>query len=207
MVGDGNDLLIAPLDGGFALVYSPPKEGTYAIVRKDCKIQTIPPVPKEVDRMSAAHFWPYRDGAGLPIVPPPDAVIAAKHAVSPPGIVPPEGTLGWMFLRPNGRFWTPVPGTPIHANTLWVVRKGEGLEFIHTGPTSKGKIYATVAPTGEMTVVSDPDPGYPRCWKIVDETGRPTFSPPGMSGPGRCGGVKMTVYPDGAASLPGIPTP
>lgn len=133
-----NRLKIMPKDGGFALVHTGPKwSGTYAVVRPDCKIKIIPPVPEEIDLHSAAKYWPYRDDKGFPTMPPYGTVIATKHSVNPPDITPPENMIGWLFLCADGEFYTPKKDVPVHANTLWVVRQDDGLQIIRTGPEKK----------------------------------------------------------------------
>jgi Tol biopolymer transport system component len=196
-----NELSIEPLDGGFALVHTGPKwSGTYAIVRPDCKIQILAPAPKEMDRSSAAQFWPYRDVEGHPAMPPHGAVIAAKHAVSPPGVTPPEGILRWFFQCADGDFYTPDPDIPIHANTFWVVKQGDGFQFIRTGPVKKGEVYATVTPNREVIFAPGIYEGPPLCWRHLTPQGEPVFSPTsGKWFPLPCDDSApiITVHPDG----------
>jgi len=209
-----NELRIEPQDGGFALVHTGPKwSGTYAIVRPDCKIILIAPVPKEVDRSSMAQFWPYKDETGHPIAPPYGAVIAAKHAVSPPNIVRPEGTLGWFFLCADGEYYYPDPELPIHANAFWVVRKDNELQWVRTGPVSKGEIYATIGLDRKIVFAPGVYQGPQLRWDYIEESGRPTFN---LSRDTVCKGMPreywmkpntVILHPDGSetASIPGIP--
>ncbi|HOZ50017.1 MAG TPA: hypothetical protein PK468_25695 [Candidatus Hydrogenedentes bacterium] len=174
---DKDELRIEPLDGGLALVHTGPRwSGTYAVIGPDGKIRIVPPVLAEVDQTSAPEIWPYRDKAGRPIAPPYGAVIAAKHAVSPPGIDPPEGTLGWFFQCADGEFFTPEPEVPIHTNTFWVIRRDDGLQFVRTGPVSKGEVYATVTPDQRVSFAPGLRQGPPLCWGLEDESGQPAFS-------------------------------
>ncbi len=208
----GNEIWITASDDGFALVHRGPKwSGTYATVRSDGKIVIDPAMPKEVDLTSAAQIWPYRDETGRPIAPPPAVIVAAERAASPPGIVAPEGALGWLFLCADGGFLVPERGTPIYANTLWVIRKGEGLEFIHTGPEMKGQTYATVAPNEDMTFVPNAYRDSRLCWKwgLVDEKGRPTFPTPGRVGPAPCEKYysHAVLFPNGSIMITPPPIP
>lgn len=209
-----NELRIEPQDGGLALVHTGPKwSGTYAIVRPDCKIILIAPAPKEMDRSSMAQFWPYKNEDGYPVAPPYGAVIAAKHAVSPPGIVEPEGTLGWFFLCADGEYYYPDPELPVHANAFWAVRKDDELQWVRTGPVSKGEIYATIGLDRKVVFAPGVYQGPQLRWDLIDEDGRPTFNlSSGNASKGIPREYSMTpntvvLHPDGSVSAWPSPIP
>ncbi len=200
-------------DGGFMLVHTGPKwSGTYAVVHPNCRIEIILPVPEGMDRMSAALLWPYKEENGLPAMPPHGAVIAARHAVSPSNITPPDELLGWLFLCADGDFYWPAPKVPVHANTLWVVKKDGGFQFIRTGPVSEGEIFAKVMPDRKMTFSSDFYKGKIRCWGHVNTKGEPVFHKSSSGGKGLpepCDADMpvITVHPDGSMTAKPKPIP
>lgn len=200
-----NEIRIEAQGDGFALVHTGPRwEGTYAIVTPDCQIEIILPTPDGMDTSASAKIWPYRNDTGLPDLPPFNAITAEDHAVASSDITPPEGVLAHVFLCADGDFYWPDPDIPVYANTLWMVKKEEGFQFIRTGPIARGEVYATVLPNREIIFAPDLYSGPPLCWGLVDEAGKPAFHKSAGGGKGRLGGPcgkdqdLIIVHPDGA---------
>ena len=84
--------------------------------------------------------------------------------------------LRWFFQCADGDFYTPDPDIPIHANTFWVVKQGDGFQFVRSGPVKKGEVYATVTPNREVIFAPGIYEGPPLCWDLVDERKFPAFS-------------------------------
>lgn len=172
-----NELLIEPFGDGLALIHLGKKSPVkYAIIHPNCTIQYTMPLPEGMDLLSAVNIWPYHGENVLPVMPPYGVVIAAENALLPEDTVVPDGMIGWVFLCVDDGFYVPGKDVPVHANTLWVVKKTNELHFIRTGPIAKGELYATVKSNREVIFAPGIYDGPSLCWGLVDEQGIPAFS-------------------------------
>lgn len=210
---NANEIRIAPLDGGFALVHTGPKwSGTYAIVHPDCRIEIVTPPLKDFDLSSAAEIWPYRSDKGLPALPPYKSIIVGDQALMPPSRTPPEGMLGRVLLCADGDFYWPSPQAPMIANTIWVVKWNDTFQFVKETEDSRQEVYASVYPNREIVFAPNTYTGPKRCWTFEDINGKVIYwqGDGDMKGSfGTCDEdqIILTVHPNGgiSGSFPEIP--
>lgn len=88
--------------------------------------------------------WPFRDGAGNLAFPPSSKVLSSAAEEEHDRLDPPAESIGWMFMDASGELYRNHIKLEPFANILWVVKKGDGLEIVHSGPLHEG-VYASVS--------------------------------------------------------------
>lgn len=92
----------------------------------------------------------------------------------------PANALGWLFITRHSQFVCVSMDTKPSQDIIWVVQNGEGLDFIHSGPSNSGA-YARVGPDGTIQF-DEPFVGAlnrdwsSAVWKIENEAGLPAFT-------------------------------
>jgi hypothetical protein len=167
-----NNLMIIPTGNEIALVHSGPKwQGTYAIVRANGKIHLIPPTPKEISRKASPLWWPFFDEQKKLTMPPWSTQISKEKKSKE--YLPPENTIGWVYLLADGSLLAPLSSISEPEYVLWIVRDAGGLNLVRSGPGNMHSLYAVVNPDRSISAV-EPDTPIASWWPYVDEQGNLT---------------------------------
>ena len=167
-----NNLMIIPTGNEIALVHSGPRwQGTYAIVRANGKIHLISPTPKEISRKASPLWWPFFDKQKNLAMPPWSTLISKEKKSKE--YLPPENTIGWVFLLADGSLLAPLPSISEPEYVLWIVRDAGGLNLVRSSPGNKHSLYAVVNPDRSISAV-EPDTPIASWWPYVDEQGNLT---------------------------------
>ena len=92
----------------------------------------------------------------------------------------PKNAVAWLFVTRYGDLvCVPIDVKPV-PDIIWVVKKKDGFDFVHSGPTNAG-LYAQVGPDGRI-VFHEPFVGSlnqdwsDATWMVLNENREPVFS-------------------------------
>jgi len=194
-----NNLMIIPTGNEIALVHSGPKwQGTYAIVRANGKIHLISPTPKEISKKASPLWWPFFDEQKKLAMPPWSTLISKEKKSKE--YLPPENTIGWVFILADGSLLAPFPSISKPEHVLWIVRDGCNLNLVRSGPQNAHSLYAVVNPDRSIQATS-PDTHIAPWWPYIDEKGN--LAPlDGIISVISNATVPITIHKDGSGSMP-----
>lgn len=157
--GTSLSFLVVPEEEGYRLVQmdtSRPDLGlefgdTYARIAADGTFELS--IKMELRRLLplSPERWPNgKDNADL-LFPDSFVVVArARGSVEKRRPRAPGGSIGWCLLERDGHLIAPISDVERPENFLWVLKTGDGIQFVHSGPFRTG-IYATISADRRVT--------------------------------------------------------
>lgn len=121
----------------------------------------------QVNPVLCPKRWPYMDAKRGVMLDIPKGVVFCEKSSSSTDAGQPPNVIGWAILGALDEIIFPLKEMKRPQNVLWIVKKGKGFQFVHSGPERQG-VYLEVAADRTVTSSVQIDEPPPHFWVYVD---------------------------------------